>query len=296
MQTPPLTAGATTVNLQYWERHQLEYHWDGVAVEYSLNGGAWTDVPAPSNSTGAGCSASDTTTNWETLSCTGAPPVNACGYAATKNVFDGPLASGTSCNDWATSTTIPAYAHRCHPITGLTPGDTIEFRWRFSSDPGAEYGGFYLDDIAITNILLPNSCTPNTCAGQADGTACDDGNPCTTGEVCGGGVCGGGTPVLPPPVNDSVVLAGDATGATIGWTDLPGPYNVYRGLRSGGTPWAYDQTCHDSHIAASSATDSENPSIDTLFFYLVTRLDACGESIPGVDSGGHPVPNPTPCP
>jgi len=74
MQTPALTVGSTGVNLQYWERHQMEYHWDGVAVEYSRNGGAWTDVPAPSNSTGAGCSASDSTTNWETLSCTGPVP------------------------------------------------------------------------------------------------------------------------------------------------------------------------------------------------------------------------------
>ena len=33
----------------------------------------------------------------------------------------GPLASGTTCNDFATAATVPAYAHRCHPITGLTP-------------------------------------------------------------------------------------------------------------------------------------------------------------------------------
>ena len=53
--------------------------------------------------------------------------------------------------------------------------------------------------------------------------------------------------------------------------------------------------CHDSHITASSATDSDNPSIGTMFFYLVTRVDVCGESIPGQDSGGQPSPNPSPC-
>ena len=36
----------------------------------------------------------------------------------------------------------------------MTPGDTIRFRWRFSSDPGAEYAGFYLDDLAVTNVRL----------------------------------------------------------------------------------------------------------------------------------------------
>ena len=296
LQTPPLTVGATSTTLQYWERHQLEYHWDGVAVEYSLNGGAWTDVPAPSNSTAAGCSASDSTTNWETLSCTGASPVNACGYAATKNVINGPLASGTSCSNWATSNTIPAYAHRCHPISGLTAGDTIQFRWRFASDPGAEFGGFYLDDIAISNIRLPGTCTPDTCAGQANGTSCDDGNACTAGELCGGGVCGGGTPALPSEINDSVMLDAGGSGATISWTDPPGLYNVYRGTRSEGAPWAYNQTCHDSHLAASSTTDSENPSIGMMFYYLITRVDACGESIPGEDSDDHPIPTPAPCP
>jgi hypothetical protein len=108
--------------------------------------------------------------------------------------------------------------------------------------------------------------------------------------------CGGGPPVLPPAVNDSVRLVGDGSGATISWTDLPGPYSVYRGTRSGGSPWAYNQTCHDPRINASSAADSENPLIGTMFFYLVTRLGACGESIPGQDSGGQPNPNPFPCP
>ncbi|HKB08075.1 MAG TPA: integrin alpha, partial [Candidatus Polarisedimenticolia bacterium] len=47
--------------------------------------------------------------------------------------------------------------------------------------------------------VFANSNSP-ICLGQTDGTACNDGNPCTAGEVCGGGVCGGGTPVLPPAV------------------------------------------------------------------------------------------------
>ena len=195
MQTPSLTVGATTTNLQYWERHQLEYHWDGIAIEYQRNGGAWTDVPAPSNSTGVGCAASDTTTNWETLSCTGATPANACGYAATKNVIDGPLGTGTTCTNWTTNATVSSYAHRCHQITGLTSGDTIKFRWRFSSDSAADYAGFYLDDIAVTSVSLPNTCAPNPCGNQPNGTACSDGNACTIGDTCQSQVCTPGTPV-----------------------------------------------------------------------------------------------------
>ena len=196
MQSPGLTVGATTLNLQYWERHQLEYHWDGIAVEYQVNGLDWNDVPTPSNSTALGCATTDILTGWEALSCTGTTPANACGYPATKVAYTGPLGTGTSCTNWATSATVTAYAHRCHQITGLTPGDTIKFRWRFSSDPGADYGGFYLDDIAVTNIRLPNSCSSNPCLGQPDGTSCNDGNACTQSDTCQSGVCTGSNPVV----------------------------------------------------------------------------------------------------
>ena len=69
LRMPPVTAAGSTVNLQYWERHQLEYLSDAVAVEYSVNGGFWNDVPPPSDSEALGCAASDDATDYETLSC-----------------------------------------------------------------------------------------------------------------------------------------------------------------------------------------------------------------------------------
>jgi hypothetical protein len=159
-ETPILTVGSTTLNLTYWERHQMEKGWDGVAIEYSRNGGAWTDVPAPSSATADGCMVSDITADYAPLECTGAPPINACGYPASKAVITGPAAlGGTDCTTWTTDA-LTAYGRRCHLLTGLTAGDTIQFRWRFTSDPGSEFKGFYLDDIAVTNIRLPASCTP----------------------------------------------------------------------------------------------------------------------------------------
>ncbi|HYV18874.1 MAG TPA: hypothetical protein VFC25_07580 [Verrucomicrobiae bacterium] len=289
MQTPPLQVGSTTVNLTYWERHQVEYHWDGIVVEYALNGGPWTTVPAPSN-VAAGCSATDSVTNWETLSCTGVPAGNACNYPAAQRAINGPLAGGTDCNTWATSTAVTSYAHRCHPITNLEAGGTIQFRWRFTSDEAAEFAGFYLDDIAVTNINLPNACVPNACG--IDGAACDDANACTTGTTCSSGVCGGGSIVGTAPINDSVAFGADST--TLSWSDSPGNYNVYRGLRT--SPWTYDQTCLQSHVAASSVSDAATPSPGGVFFYLITRITACGESTPGNDSSGSPRPNPAPCP
>jgi hypothetical protein len=160
-ETPVLTVGANNVNLTYWERHQFENGWDGVALEYSRNGGAWVDLPAPSNSTADGCMSSDATGDYAPLECTDDPPINACAYPATKPVITGP---GTlPVNDCtAPPGNITNYARRCHRITGLTAGDTIQFRWRFTSDPATGYRGFYLDDIAVTNIRLPNACVAGT--------------------------------------------------------------------------------------------------------------------------------------
>jgi hypothetical protein len=157
-ETPTLTVGASTVNLTYWERHQIEQGWDGVAVEYSRNGGAWTSVPVPNNLPVSGCMVTDVVTDWSTLSCTGVPPANACGDPPTTQVITGPVSSGAECNTWTTGA-LTQYGRRCHTLAGLNPGDTIKFRWRFISDPAVEYAGFYLDDIAITNIQLPNACT-----------------------------------------------------------------------------------------------------------------------------------------
>jgi hypothetical protein len=213
LQAPPLTVASSTVNLKYWERHQVEYHWDAIAVEYSVNGGPWTDVPAPSSSPDEGCDVSDDTTDWEPLSCTGFPAGNACGLPDTRNVFSGPLASGSSCGNFVTSAAVGPYAHRCHQITGLTPDDSIQFRWQFSSDEGAEYAGFYLDDVAVTNVRLPNVCAPDTCSGQANGTACSDGDLCTTGDSCSGGTCGGGPLV---GCNDDNLCTADSCDAALG--------------------------------------------------------------------------------
>jgi hypothetical protein len=159
-ETPVLTVGAATVNLTYWERHQFEKGWDGVALEYSRNGGPWTDLPAPSNATADGCLSTDVTTDYATLECTADPPINACQYPATKPVITGPsLLPAGDCTTYMTGA-LTAYARRCHRLTGLTAGDTIQFRWKFTSDPATTYAGFYLDDIAVTNIKLPNACTP----------------------------------------------------------------------------------------------------------------------------------------
>jgi hypothetical protein len=288
MQTPFLTVGGATVNLKYWERHQIEYHRDAVAVEYSVNGGAPEDVPAPSNNGADGCDASDDTTGWEPLSCTGITTTNACGFDATKPVFSGPLAAGDSCANFATSAVVSPYAHRCHQITGLSPGDTIQFYWRSSSDEVSSYAGFYLDDVAVTNVRVPNVCAPDTCSGQADGTACSDGNACTSGDSCGGGRCIAGSS-LTPAETTNVSAASDK--ATYSWSAaaFATGYDVVRGslgaLPVG--PGAGDEICFDD-LASPTLIDTDVPASGTGYWYLSRGENACGIGTFGTQHNGSP--------
>ncbi len=277
MRTPSLTIAAATVNLKYWERHQIEYHRDAVAVEYSVNGGPWADVPAPSNNAADGCDASDDATGWEPLSCTGITTSNACGFADTKLVFSGPLGGGDSCANFATSAGVSPYAHRCHQITGLTPDDTIRFRWQSSSDEASNYAGFYLDDVAVTNVRIRNVCAPDTCSGQANGTACSDGNACTMGDSCGGGRCSAGSPITAPPETAGLSVAADK--ATYGWSAaaFATRYDVVRGSLSALPvgPGAGDEVCFDD-LPGPSLVDTDVPAPGAGFWYLSRGENACG--------------------
>ena len=128
--------------LSYWVRYVLEIQWDGVVVEISSDGGTnWTDLPPdggyPSN-----------------FGQTGEPPVNVCGYPASQGAFNGPRGHN-ALTVWSEFTTdLSAYA-----------GKTAMIRWRFSSDPGLEFEGLYLDTISVTT---PGPCVEVTVTPEAD--------------------------------------------------------------------------------------------------------------------------------
>ena len=158
----------------------------------------------------------------------------------------------------------------------------------------------------------------DNCDGTVDNGGpgmCNDGNVCTT-DACTSGACVF-MPQLVPEVNNSVAVAkatadvmhrGGAprsrktgTGApvfstdvVITWTDAPGPFNVYRGSRTGLT-WEYNESCLESGMT-SPATDEDLPVPGVAAYYLVSRTAACGESALGRDSSGAAIPNPHPCP
>jgi hypothetical protein len=132
--TPDLVLGVGSV-LTYYGSYNLEYQWDGVIVEISSDGGAtWSDLPPAAGYP-------------DTLSQTQG---NGCDYPATQGAFTGPSDNG-SLVPWAqyTNNLSPTYDNK-----------TVRIRWRFTSDPAAEYDGFFLDTISVTNVRLPGPCVP----------------------------------------------------------------------------------------------------------------------------------------
>ena len=132
--TPALTLlPGTTLNFK--ARYNLEYQWDGVVQEISTDGGAtWNDLPP---------SGGYPTTFAQTMN----PPINACGFATTHGAFSGVSTTASDAdpdNDHAVavfkpfSTDLSAYA-----------GQTVQIRWRMSSDPAGGYLGFLLDEVTI---------------------------------------------------------------------------------------------------------------------------------------------------
>lgn len=130
--SPVFNLPAGTSVLTFKARYNLEVNWDGVVLEAAENGGAFAPVTPDGGYP-------------STFSQTGSPPVNACGYAASQGAFSGSTAS--------------AFQTFTRTFTGASPR-TVQLRWRFSSDPGSEEAGFYLDEVRFTNASRPAACGP----------------------------------------------------------------------------------------------------------------------------------------
>lgn len=130
--TPPLQLQSGSPVLSYDARYELEVNWDGVVVEVSTDGGStWRDLPPEGGYPG-------------TLSLTEPDgfPINECGYRATQGAF-----TGSSTNFASYQSSLAAYA-----------GQEVVIRWSFTSDPGSEDEGFFLDNIRVTEASTPRAC------------------------------------------------------------------------------------------------------------------------------------------
>jgi subtilisin-like proprotein convertase family protein len=102
----------------------------------------------------------------------------------------------------------------------------------------------------------------------------------------------------PGEVNNSVALVktSPSGSANVVWSDSPGPFNVYRGLRTTMASWTYNQTA-SRPPGGPPVPDPAVPALGTTYYYLLTR---CFESTlgSGRDKFGNPIPrvNGSPCP
>jgi hypothetical protein len=157
---------------------------------------------------------------------------------------------------------------------------------------------------------VPTTCGLGACASNGATScvsggvvdSCTPGTPAPSDNTCNGidDDCNGQIDEdVPPPaeVNSSLRIAKSAGVTTLSWTDVPGPYNVYRGYKKRGQPLTYNQYCLGNAIAGTSIVDPLTPIKGDVFFYLVSREGCVGiESILHRNSAGTPISNGNPCP
>jgi hypothetical protein len=294
LDSPVFVAPAGAV-LDFENKINLEFSgttgFDGAVLEIKIGAGAFTDIVTAGGSFVSG------------------------GYTHTvAGTFSSPIAGRPA---WSGN---PAgFTHVKVNLPAASSGQPVILRWRVASDSSAAAAtpnGQWVDNVVITSTTatciggtpvvctasdqchVAGTCNPasGTCDNPAapNGTACNDGNHCTN-DTCQSGTCTG-TPVAPPAtINNSVRVNKTPTDSTITWTDPPGSYNVYRGSKGAGSPWAYNHACQSTNVIGNSTVDVTIPAPGQLFYYLVSRADTCNESSLGNNSAGTPRPNTSPC-
>jgi hypothetical protein len=147
---------------------------------------------------------------------------------------------------------------------------------------------------------LPAEAPPCT---DADGdAACDVGDPdddndgASDTQDCS--PLGRGVSEVAGPVGPTLFMGKWAGGSDLFWSrGYQGHVtNVYRGTLPVGVPWSYPQVCLDAEQPGTSTLDSDVPPDGTAYAYLVSAVNACGESSLALPSGGGEVFAASPCP
>ncbi len=138
---------------------------------------------------------------------------------------------------------------------------------------------------------VAGGCDPltGTCTNSPapNGTACNDGNPCTLGDVCIGGVCAGGVVIGVPAEIQNLTVAADKS--TLIWSPASDAtaYQVVRGavdaLPVGSS--AVGEACFES-LPAPAFVDPATPELRAGFWYLPQARNPCGPGPLGTQSNG----------
>jgi hypothetical protein len=142
----------------------------------------------------------------------------------------------------------------------------------------------------IDQCHVAGICNPGTgvCSNPPapNGTACNDGNPCTVGEVCIGGVCGGAIVIAVPGEIQHLTAANKTTYTWTPASDATS-YDAIRGdvaaLPVGSS--AGGEVCFASQ-SAPALVDPATPVLRAGFWYLVQARNPCGHGPIGNQSNG----------
>jgi Zinc carboxypeptidase len=184
----------------------------------------------------------------DSLSFTG----NACG-----------IATGGAATAFSRTITTPAYS--VSPYTGSLAafaGKSVKLRWRFSSDAGVTGQGWWVDDVSITNAVIPGTCsagvTPNPKEASPDG---------------------------------HMTASRSASGTAIDLTYAPGCGTLDHAAYWGTGPIAGALAWMSSACALSNtgqATfDPGDPDPGSFFYFVIVGQNAAKESSYGTDSSGE---------
>jgi hypothetical protein len=232
--TPAVTVQSSS-SLSFASKYDMETNYDGGVVEVAtgpaLNVWAKLTVNYP-----------------DSLLNTG----NACGFPSS-----GP---GT-----AFSRTIAAPSYAASPYTGSLAayaGQSVKLRWRFASDSNLTRAGWWIDDIVITDTLVPGTCSP--------GTAPNPGEPSGAGTM-------------------TASRASSGTGVDVTYAPGCGTLDnaVYWGTGpiAGSVAWTHAACAVDNTGRASF--DPGVPAPGSFFYFVVVGQSGSKEGSYGTGSAGE---------
>ena len=163
------------------------------------------------------------------------------------------------------SRTITTPTYSASPYSGSLAayaGQSVKLRWRFASDGGFTGKGWWIDDIAITNAVLP-------------------------------GVCSAGAPLTPkePSADGGMTASRAPSGTAVELTYRPGcgttDNAVYWGSEpiAGSVAWT-NATCGVGNIGRGSF-DPGDPAPDGFFYFVIVGQNATKEGSYGTGALGE---------
>jgi len=174
-------------------------------------------------------------------------------------------------------------------------GEIARIEFHAAGAPGATsaltFTSASINEGAIPRVLDPGLFSV-TCAGVANGTACNDRNVCTLSDHCSAGVCTGTVVAAPGEV---AVVSFSNDRATFAWNvsaDVGAVYDVVRGrlatLPVG--PGGGDELCAANDLTTTTFTDTDPVAQGDGFWYLVRAANSCTQGTFGNEAppGGPP--------